>query len=75
MNVTQKLGEDTIGPLSVGGVQHAVQLVLGHGLGVQPVLPDAHVKGALHGAEQDVAAGGLARARGSHHHQSVVHFL
>ena len=64
--------EETISPFSGVGVQHTIESLLAHGLGVNDMCHTLHSLKALQGLQQYTPGCWLARATGPHHHKTMV---
>ncbi|KAH6607744.1 hypothetical protein Trco_004057 [Trichoderma cornu-damae] len=74
-DLAEDAGEEAVGPLSRGGVQVAVERLLGHDLGVDDVGDALDALDLLQGVEQEPPGGGLPGAGIANHHDAVVDLL
>mmetsp|Transcript_24250 Transcript_24250/g.59856 ORF Transcript_24250/g.59856 Transcript_24250/m.59856 type:complete len:305 (+) Transcript_24250:6836-7750(+) len=74
-DATKYVGKDTIRPLQSGGVELAVELVLGDGLGVDDVGLALAAVDLGHGVDQQPPGSRLARPDVAHHHDAVAQVL
>lgn len=64
--------EEAISPFPSVGVQHTIQRLLVHGLGVNDMCHTLRTLKTLQGFQQHPPGRGLARATRPHHHEAVV---